>query len=146
MKKLLVSISMLLTIATFANDNTTVSDEVKASFKKEFPAASLIEWDNKGEFSKATFLLWGQRTEAYFSEDGKLQGSARTIFFNQLPLSVMTSVDKRFAGAEILDIVEVSNADGTSYQLLVETRDRKFQVKATAAGGISEVKKLKKAI
>ena len=146
MKQLLVSFSLLLSVAAFASDNTTVNEEVKASFKKEFPAANLIEWKNNGDFSTATFMLWGQRTEAYFSEDGKLQGSARTIFFNQLPLAVMTAVDKRFAGAEVLDITEVNNLDGTSYQLLVETKDKKYTIKADAAGNISNVKKLKKVI
>lgn len=148
MKKLFLSLSLLLTIAVstvLANDNVSVNEQVQAAFKKEFPGANLIEWNNPGEYYKATFMLWGHRTEAYFTEDGQLQGSVRSLFYNQLPLIVMTAVDKRFAGAEVLDVSEINNSTGTSYSLLLETGNKKYRVKADASGGITEVKKLKKA-
>lgn len=146
MKKLFLSLSLLMTIAgtALANDKANVNELVKAAFKKEFPAASLIEWNNPGEYYKATFMLWGHRTEAYFTEDGQLQGSIRSIFYNQLPLAIMTSVDKRFEGAEILDVNEINNSNGTTYSLLLEAGNRKYRVKANASGGITEVNKLKK--
>jgi hypothetical protein len=146
MKKLFLSMSILLTVAVstaFANAN--VNEQVQASFKKEFPGANLIEWNNPGEYYKATFMLWGHRTEAYFTEDGQLQGSMRSLFYNQLPLVVMTAVDKRFEGAEILDVNEINNSNGTTYSLLLEINNRKYSVKADTMGGITEVKKLKKA-
>jgi hypothetical protein len=148
MKKLFLSLSLMLTVAgtVLANDKTNVNEQVQASFKKEFPGASLIEWNKPGEFYKATFMLWDHRTEAYFTEDGQLQGSMRSLFYNQLPLAVMTSIDKRFEGADILDINEINNTDGTSYTLLLEMNDKKYRVKADVSGGITEVKKLKKVL
>jgi hypothetical protein len=148
MKKLFLSLSLMLTVAgtVLANDKTNVNEQVQASFKKEFPGASLIEWNKPGEFYKATFMLWDHRTEAYFTEDGQLQGSMRSLFYNQLPLAVMTSINKRFEGAGILDINEINNTDGTSYTLLLEVNDKKYRVKADVSGGITEVKKLKKAV
>ena len=147
MKKLFLSLSLLLTVAgtVLANEKANVNEQVKASFKKEFPGASLIEWNNPGEYYKATFMLWGHRTEAYFTEDGQLQGSMRSLFYNQLPLVVMTSVDKRFEGAEILDVNEINNSSGTTYSLLLEINNKKYRLKADANGGITEIKKVKKA-
>jgi hypothetical protein len=149
MKKLFLALSLLLAVSVssvFANEGATVNEQVQAAFKKEFPAASLIEWNNPGEYYKATFMLWGHRTEAYFTEDGQLQGSIRSLFYNQLPLAIMTSVDKRFEGAEILDVNEINNSNGTTYSLLLEVGSRKYRVKANATGGITEVNKLKKNI
>ena len=123
---------------------TNVNEQVQASFKNEFPGAAFIEWSSIGEFAKATFILWGHRTEAYFTNDGQLQGSARSLFYNQLPLAVMTAIDKRFTEAEVLDIVEINNAEGTAYSLLLEANNKKYRVKADSGGSITEIKRLKK--
>jgi hypothetical protein len=148
MKKLFLSLSLMLTVAgtVLANNKTNVNEQVEAAFKKEFPGASLIEWNKPGEFYKAIFMLWGHRTEAYFTEDGQLQGSTRSLFYNQLPLAVMTSIDKRFEGAGILEINEINNTEGTRYMLLLELNNKKYRVKADASGSLVEIKKLKKAV
>jgi hypothetical protein len=147
MKKLFLSLTIMLTIVAgtaLANDKTNVSELVSAAFKKEFPAASLIEWSSPGEYVKATFILWGNRAEAYFTEDGELQGSVRSVFYNQLPLSVMITVDKRFEAAEVLTVNEISNSEGTSYLLVLESKNKKYSVKVNSSGGIAEVKRIKK--
>jgi hypothetical protein len=147
MKKLFLSLTFMLTIVAgtaLANDKTDVSELVSTTFKKEFPSASLIEWSSPGEYLKATFILWGSRAEAYFTADGQLQGSMRSIFYNQLPLSVMITVDKRFETAEILTVSEISNSEGTSYLLVLESKNKKYRVKVNSSGGIAEVKRIKK--
>ena len=147
MKQLFLSLSLMLTVAAstaFANEPSAVNEQVQASFKKEFPGATIIEWSASGDFTKATFILWDHRTEAYFTSDGQLQGSTRSLFYNQLPLAVMTAVDKRFANADVLEIVEVNNTSGTSYSLLLELNNKKYKIKADASGGINEVKRIKK--
>ena len=148
MKKLFLSLSLMMTVAgtVLANEKINVNEQVKAAFKNEFPGANLIEWNKPGEFYKATFMLWDRRTEAYFTEDGQLQGSIRSLFYNQLPLAVMTSIDKRFEGAGILEVNEINNTEGTSYTILLEVNNKKYRVKAYASGGIAEAKKLKKAV
>jgi hypothetical protein len=147
MKKLFLSLTFMLTIVAgtaLANDKTDVSELVSTTFKKEFPSASLIEWSSPGEYLKATFILWGSRAEAYFTAEGQLQGSMRSIFYNQLPLSVMITVDKRFETAEILTVSEISNSEGTSYLLVLESKNKKYSVKVNSSGGIAEVKRIKK--
>ena len=148
MKKLFLSLSIMLAVAgtILANDKTNVNEKVQAAFKKEFPGANLIEWSKPGEFYQVTFMLWDHRTEAYFTEDGQLQGSMRSLFYNQLPLAVMTSIDKRFEGADILDVNEINSTEGTSYSLFLEVNNKKYRVKANASVGITEVKKWRKAV
>ena len=146
MKKLFLSLSLILTVAAgtaFASYKVNVNEEVKASFKNEFPGAQLIEWSSTNDFAKATFMLWGHRTEAYFTSDGQLQGSARNLLYNQLPLAVMTAIDKKFTETEVLDIVEINNAEGTVYSLLLEINNKKYRVQADASGGITKMKRLK---
>jgi hypothetical protein len=147
MKRIYVGLSLLLAVITvqaFASDSITVSEEIQQSFRKEFPGALLTEWTNPGDYYKATFMLAGHRTEAYFNQRGGLEGTVRTLFYDQLPLSVITAVDKRFTGATILDVLEVNNSDGTIYTLTLETNEKKIKVKWDSAGNFLESQKIKK--
>src|SRR5882724_5627166 len=142
MKRILVSLSLMLTVGlatAFANDETNVTEKVKEVFKKEFAGAEFVKWSDIGEYQMATFVFGGHRTEAYFNTDGELEGSVRDLLFDQLPLVVMRSLDDRFAGALIMDIREVTNTDGTSYRVSLETSQRKYHVKVEAGGNFSEI-------
>lgn len=146
MKKIIISFSLLLTTAVtlFANDAATPNEQVLASFKKEFSTAQDVTWKKQDNFDKATFLLGASWVVAYFSPSGQLEGCARDIFFNQLPLVVMTAIDKKFPAAEIINVREISNSEGTSYRLMLEAKNKRYGVKVDLSGNINEVNKLAK--
>lgn len=145
-KKILLSFALLfiVTISARSAEDIEVSKVVQASFEKEFAGAQLISWKDMGEFMKATFILGERRTEAYFREDGQLEGSARALFYSQLPLIVMTSFDKRFAGAEVWDVLEINNSQGTTYRITIERKHKRYRVRMDANGNIKEIERLKK--
>lgn len=146
-KKISLALSFMLFVAVSnvsATTDPTVNEKVDAAFKKEFSGAKLIRWTNLGEFLKATFILGNHRTEAYFSPDGQLEGSMRTLFYSQLPLVVMTSVDKKFVNADIWDVTEINNANGTTYRITLEQKNRKYRVRVDANGNFKDIEKLKK--
>lgn len=135
MKKTVVSFFLLVTVAAFANDPDPVSEKVQSSFKKEFPGASLISWNETGDYLKAVFLYAGYRSEAYFTKEGELEGSARNIFFNQLPLAVTKAVEKRFTNADVLEVSEITTASGTRYLIRLEDESKKgYRVQYDAGG------------
>ena len=146
MKKIIISFSLLLTTAVtlFANEAATPNEQVLASFKKEFSAAQDVSWNKQDNFDKATFLLGASWVVAYFSPAGQLEGCARDIFFDQLPLAVMSAIDKRFIAAEIINVREITNGDGTHYHLTLEAKSKKYKVKVDSSGNINEVDKLAK--
>lgn len=145
MKKLFITIILGLAgfvPAAFAGNDPQPGQVVLESFKKEFANAEQVTWDKQEEFDKVTFLLAGSRAVAYFNAQGELAGSVRDLFFNQLPLSVMTAVDKRFPEAAIYDVREISNDYGTSYRITLEEKSKKKVVRVDSAGRISDVEKL----
>jgi len=146
MKKMFVSVSLLLTAglsAVFAA-GPNPDQEVLDLFKKEFSAAQHVTWNKQDNYDKATFKLGGSWVIAYFNPAGQLEGCARDIFFDQLPLAVMSAVDKRFAEATIINVREITNIDGTSYRLTLEKNNKKYKVKVDTSGNISEVDRLAK--
>lgn len=147
MKKVIVPILVIMMTAglsSFANLNTQPDKQVLDQFKKEFATAENVSWDKQDEFDKATFVLAGRRVIAYYNSNAQLEGCIRDIFFDQLPLAVMTAVDKRFPQAEIMDVREITNSEGTNYRITVESKKRKFRVKVSANGGINDIEKLTK--
>jgi len=146
MKKMFVSVSLLLTAglpAVFAA-GPNPDKQVLDLFKKEFSAAQHVTWNKLDNYDKATFKLGGSWVIAYFNPAGQLEGCARDIFFDQLPLAVMSAVDKRFAEATIINVREITNVDGTSYRLTLEKNNKKYKVKVDTSGNISEVDRLAK--
>lgn len=146
MKKLILSAACLLTVAvtnTFANTNPDPSEEVKANFKHEFAGAESVIWGEDGEFFKAKFKLNGFEITAFFNEKGELVGSFRSLEYKQLPMGIISSVNKKFANAEILDVYEISNENGTSYRITLLSEGKKFRFRSDASGYITDKEKLK---
>jgi len=125
MKRIFVSLSFMLTVGlttAFADNKTDVSSKIKESFKKEFTEVESVTWDEIGPYQIARFIFHNHAAIAYFNEDGELLGSARTILFDELPLTVIKSFEGKFSGAGFIEILEVSNIEGTSYIITVETK------------------------
>ncbi len=145
-KKLFLAASFMLVLGSsvWASAELEISQAVKESFKKEFMGAELLEWKEEAGLLKATFILGDHRIQAYFRQDGGLEGSIRTLFYNQLPLTVMTSVDKRFTNAEIWDVNEINNSLGTVYRITMEVKHKKYRLRLDTSGNITDIERIKK--
>ncbi len=146
MKRIILSVAMLLTVgatALFAND-LPGDTRAQENFKKQFAGAQFVKWSQEGDYTMASFVLGGNSAIALFNAEGEWLGSARDLVYNQLPLVVMTSLEKRFSNAVTIDAREVMNNEGTLYKLTIEHNSKTYKVTLYPDGGINEVKKVKK--
>jgi len=146
MKRIFVSLSFILLVgstAVFAGDKTDVNAKIKESFKKEFAGVESVNWDEVGNYQRAAFLFHDRPEVAFFDEDGELLGSARNVVYDQLPLAIIKSFDKRFAGAKFLEMYEISNSEGTSYGITFETQNKCYHVKVNINGNFLSSVKIK---
>ena len=146
MKKIFVSLSFMVTLGLTtvrATDNFDVNSKIKESFKKEFAGATLIKWEKDKDFQRATFVLYDHLVIAYFNTDGELLGSARDVFFYEVPMAVIKSIGENFAGINPIEVLEVSNTEGTFYRITIEKQNKRYHIKASADGNILEVFKIK---
>lgn len=147
MKKIFISMTMLLTAAAstaFAKKDTRPGPGLEEVFRQEFSGAENVSWSRQENFQKATFVLGGHRVIAYFNEDNELAGCIRDIFYDQLPITVMKAVDKKFPDADMQEVREITNIEGTSYWLKTELNNKKYKVRITSAGNITDIEKLAK--
>lgn len=147
MKKIFVSFTLLLTAGLstlFANNDPNPEQQVLDLFKEKFTASQNVTWSKQGDYDKATFLIGGSWVTAYFNPDGQLEGCIRNLSFDQLPLAVMTAIDKRFKSADVFTVKEISNDEGTSYILTLKSKNIIYKIKLDPSGSFNEVEKLVK--
>ena len=146
MKRIFVSLSFMLVVGSttvFAGDETEVNGKIKESFKKEFAGAEFVKWDEVENYQRATFIFHNHPVIAFFNEGGELLGSARNVLYDQLPLTVIKSFDKRFAEADFLEMYEISNVEGISYGITFETENKRYHVKVNTDGNFLSAIKIK---
>ena len=147
MKNLIVSLATVLATGLAPAFAHTTNDNPRAEkvFAQQFAGAENVKWTKLADdYLKASFTLSGIRVEAYFNQDGELQGTLRNLFYNQLPLAVMQTVSHKFNGAVIVEIKEITNNDGTSYYVTLEEGDKKVVLKATSGNDWNTYKKDRK--
>lgn len=147
MKKILVSVLLMVAVGlttALAGDETGISKQVKENFEKEFAGARSVVWNNLGDYQVATFIFEDVRVEAYFnSETGDLEGAARYILFDQMPLLVLRAFNKNFASTDLLNALEISNTEGVSYLLVAEKENKRYRIKISANGNVLSKTKIK---
>lgn len=147
MKKLLVSLLLVFTAgmtSAFGNGKN-IDPLVEKLFTREFPGAENVKWVSLEDgYQKASFTLAGIGVEAYFSPEAELAGTVRNLFYNQLPLVVIQTVNNRFAGSIVLEVREITNSEGTSYRIRMEKKEKRHDLYLNSFGEITGLKKIKR--
>ena len=146
MKKTILSLLALLVTgitAVMASERADVDPKILSAFQKEFSFAKNAKWELKGNLTQVNFLINDQAVMAWYNSDAELVTTARNILYNQLPISVIRTLEKEYAGADFFGITEVSRNNETYYQLRADEKSKKFLLKASPSGNIIVLKKIK---
>ena len=146
MKKTFVTLFTLLTIGitvSLADPITNVDPKILSAFQKEFSFAKNARWEEEGNLTRVIFSLNDQGIIAWYNSDAELVTTARNILYNQLPISVMRSLDKEYEGADIFGIVEINRNNETYYQIRADKKSKKLLLKASPSGNITVLKKIR---
>jgi hypothetical protein len=144
MKNLIVSLAAILAtgLSPVLAHETNGDPRAEKIFAKEFAGAQNVKWIRLDEgYLRVTFLLNGIAAETFFDADAELLGTVRNLFYNQLPLVVMQTVNKRFVDAVIIEVKEITNTEGTSYKVVLEQKNKKYLVRLDSLGQVSDVQK-----
>src|SRR6187401_998720 len=146
MKKTFLSLFTFFIIGTsaaMARERADVDRKILSAFQKEFSFAKNAKWEVKGNLTQVNFLLNDQGVAAWYNSAAELVTTARNILYNQLPISVIRTLDKEYAGADFLGITEVERNNETYYQIRAGEKSKKYLLKASPSGNIIVLKKIK---
>ena len=145
LKNFLTATFFMLVLSTaFANDGPVVGRRTMETFIKEFYGATDVRWTGSEGFQQARFTFLDQVIIAYFSDDGKLIGTARNILFQALPLPVIQSFQRQFPDGYSIWVHEVVNEEGIMYWLKLEARGKAYHIKSDAQGNFLKIEAIKK--
>lgn len=148
MKKnlLVLSLSLIvISMASFANPTKVEEPKAVLAFNKMFTGATNVKWTNEQDGYLQVAFTWGDhRTIAFFDANAKFVGSIRGIFFKELPLSVIRSVNRTFNDPVVLQVSEIYNEEGIRYSMKIEHKHKLYNVKFDGLGSLIEKTRIKK--
>lgn len=141
MKKMMLTLVIALSALSSFAIEPEVSSRVLTAFKNEFTGAKEITWTTGSNFYKASFVYNEQYVTAFYSTEGELMAMTRNISSLDLPMSLQTSLKKAYSSYWISDLFELSNDDGTSYYITLESADTRIVLKSEGTSGWNVYKK-----
>ncbi len=136
MNKIILSLAAMLIMSVnvfAANDDGAVNQLAVKSFKSDFASATNITWEQKKNFTRATFTMEGQIFYAYYGNNGELQAVVRNITAAQLPITLLTDMKKDYASYQVTDLFEMVVDGATTYYVTLETNEKKVVLRSNGA-------------
>lgn len=146
MKKAFVTLFTFLTFgiaASVASEGADVDPKILSAFEKEFSFAQNVKWEVKGPFAQVSFSLNDHGVVAWYNAEAELVSTARNILYMQLPLSVIRSLEQKYADASLFGIVEINRDGETFYHIRADKKNKKLLLKATPFGNVEVIKRIK---
>lgn len=127
----LIAVFILGTGSIFAQDipQSEVPSVVLNTFKKEFPKASDIEWERKGDQYNVDFEIgWFKDYEAWFSADGKMVLYTEEISDTDLPKAVKDAIKELYSDYRIDDVKKIVTGGVPTYKVEIEKNHEEFDL------------------
>jgi hypothetical protein len=143
MKKIMIIAGLMLgTVLTYAQDiaESQVPSVVLNNFKKEFPKASDVEWEQKGVGFEVDYEIGFVDHEAWFDNTGKMIKHVEDIKVQDLPESVRNVIKKEYDGHRASDAKKITQEDQVTYQVELEKGNVEWKITFSTTG--KELKKI----
>jgi len=136
MKKLFIAALLTISVATtaFAADEKKVNVRVMNTFNTEFENAENVTWTVKTNFVKASFVMDGQRVDAFYDFNGESIGRSQGISLDDLPLSAKRTYAKKYADYIVKEAIKFDGVDESAYYVSAENDKHSVILKITNAG------------
>lgn len=146
-RKQLLTLSFLLFVSAgaFAFDGFVISEKLLQSFKQTFPNAQEVKWLETGEKYIVNFKENGILTKIDYDKDGNFVSSLRYYSEKNLPLNILTKLQKKYADKKIFGVTEMTSDSNVDYYIKMEDDKNWITVKSNADGNFQVVEKYKKA-
>ncbi|MEI6947420.1 hypothetical protein V9K67_09530 [Paraflavisolibacter sp. H34] len=144
MKKILFALALMIGTSTFAAD-LPVNEKVAKMFSETFPQAEKVKWYEKDQAYEVLFENNGITCRATYEADGSMTTLRRDYSGKDLPVYIKAKLKEKHPDKMVFGVTEMNSSDGVSYTITLENDKNWVTVKATDAGDMTVLQKLKKA-
>ena len=139
MKRIIVTSIFVTLTAGLVAQKTNVPAKVTTAFNAKFPGAKDVKWgkESKTEY-EAEFKLNGNGISANFKADGSWTETESVIKVSELPVAVVTAINKKYPGAVISKAEKVEMPGKTAYETSFKLKGKKKSLELNADGSIAK--------
>jgi len=145
MKKLIIFTCLFAVLSAKAVTPPEVNEKVLKAFSETFMKATDVVWHEVKNFYEASLKQSEIISRAIYDQDGNLVRTTRYYSQENLPINILTKLQKRFAGKSVYGVTELSMEDQVSYQITMQDEKSWYIIKADNWGGLELEQKYKKA-
>jgi hypothetical protein len=104
-----------------------------------------VEWTVASSFTKASFVLDGEKMEAFYSLDGAEIGVSKTIALEKLPENALRNITQKypFPPYKLKECIQFTTDKETVYYVSLEEETTKLILEISASGFVDVFKKEK---
>jgi hypothetical protein len=145
MKKLIILTCLFATLSVAASNPPEVTEKVLKAFNETFMKATDVVWHETQNIYEASFKQSEIISRAIYDKEGNLLRTTRYYSQENLPINILTKLQKRYAGKSVYGVTELSSEDEVSYHITLQDETNWYVIKADNFGNLELSKKFKKA-
>ena len=145
MKKLIIFTCLFATLSATASNPPEVSEKVLKAFSETFMKATDVVWHEVRNFYEASFKQSEIISRAIYDKDGNLVRTTRYYSQENLPINILTKLQKRYAGKSVYGVTELSTEDQVYYHITMQDEKNWYIIKADNWGSLELEQKYRKA-
>lgn len=104
------------------------------AFSRTFPDAQYVRWTEEGEHHIVSFTQNDIQCRVWYDQKGAVIYSLRYFNENELPLSVLLAVKKKYHDKHIDGVTEVTTPQGIAYSLMLSDDKKWYAVNVNDNG------------
>ena len=145
MKKLIILTCLFAALSVAASAPPEVTEKVLKAFNETFMKATDVVWHETQNMYEASFKQSEIISRAIYDKDGNLLRTTRYYSQENLPINILTKLQKRYAGKSVYGVTELSAEDEVSYHITLQDETNWYMIIADNFGNLELSKKFKKA-
>ncbi|HEV8272158.1 MAG TPA: hypothetical protein VGQ04_12695 [Chitinophagaceae bacterium] len=145
MKKLIILTCLFAALSVAASNPPEVTEKVLKAFNETFMKATDVVWHETQNIYEASFKQSEIISRAIYDKEGNLLRTTRYYSQENLPINILTKLQKRYAGKSVYGVTELSSEDEVSYHITLQDETNWYVIKADNFGNLELSKKFKKA-
>lgn len=145
MNKLFIAAVLTVTFATtaFISDDKKINAIIMQNFNADFSNADNVKWTVKPNYVKASFIVNGEKTEAFYDHNGDAIGCSKKITLESLPVDAKRTFARKYSDYTVKEAIIFDGVDETAYFISAENDKYAVILKVTNTG-VSVFKKTNK--
>ncbi|HLK31011.1 MAG TPA: hypothetical protein VKT28_20705 [Puia sp.] len=147
MKKYVGLFGFLMIASVFqalAFNEKEVNEKVIQAFKKTFPSAEKVNWQEFSDRYMVHFQESNIQVVVDYDKDGNYLRSKRYYQEDNLPINILYKIRKKYADKKIFGVTEVSTDTSIDYYVKLEDEKNWMTIKSDASGSLEVFEKYQK--